>query len=294
MIKSPLDTKEKTSIIESISTRKIIQAYKTSLNLDVSRFFSNVAQIDIVECEETKYRFYHPTSVAGDGPFYEQLQEWEPYYEPWKWEHAQAIKGISPNSKLLEIGSGAGGFLRKMTTDGFDVTGLELNEKTAQSCQQEGLKLYNQTIQEHALIHPNTYDVVCSFQVLEHIADVKSFLEASIKCLKPNGKMIISVPNNNSYIQYEFNALNSPPHHIGLWTQESLKNICNIFPIKHEATFFSPYQSHAAFCKGNIIRHWKRKRPYLPYKFYLFCYPFIKPFFSPEKTGLTIQVHYSK
>ena len=56
-----------------------------------------------------------------------------------------------------------------------------------------------------------------------------------IDCLRPGGKLIISVPNNDSFIKdnpLPSKILNMPPHHMGLWGNESLSKLCNIFPLE--------------------------------------------------------------
>jgi SAM-dependent methyltransferase len=76
--------------------------------------------------------------------------------------------------------------------------------------------------------------VVCSFQVLEHIYDVKSFLEASLHVLKPKGKLIIGVPNNEPYfLGYDkYATLNLPPHHMGLWNKSVFEKVAPLFNLK--------------------------------------------------------------
>ena len=44
----------------------------------------------------------------------------------------------------------------------------------------------------------NTFDVVLSNHVLEHIQDEEKFFEEIMRILKPNGKLILSVPYSNS------------------------------------------------------------------------------------------------
>ena len=70
--------------------------------------------------------------------------------------------------------------------------------------------------------------------VLEHIYDVKSFLEASLKVLKPEGKIIIGVPNSEPYfLGYDkYCTLNLPPHHMGLWNKKVFDKLAALFNLK--------------------------------------------------------------
>ena len=78
------------------------------------------------------------------------------------------------------------------------------------------------------------FDTVCAFQVLEHVYDVKGFLNAALRLLKKGGKLMIGVPNNEPFIRrYEkYNAFNLPPHHVGLWNKAAFERLCPFFGIK--------------------------------------------------------------
>jgi SAM-dependent methyltransferase len=82
--------------------------------------------------------------------------------------------------------------------------------------------------------------VVYSFHVLEHLTDnIISFIENCLKCLKPGGKFIISVPNNEGFSP-KYSVLNYPPHHMGLWGNTSLNYLTKLFPIEEVKTLYSP------------------------------------------------------
>ena len=150
----------------------------------------------------------------------------------WKWEHEFVKNVVKPGEKILDIGCGTGSFILKMSNEyGCDCTGLELNKTAANIGRQKGLKILSQTIQKHSKTIKNQYDYVCTFQVLEHIPGVKDFLIASIESLKKGGKLVLSVPNNDSFIKYDKSFLNAPPHHTGLWNYDSLVSLEKIFPI---------------------------------------------------------------
>lgn len=214
--------------------------------MDVSRFFIDVKKVELYECPKTGYRFYAPYNLSGDGDFYRELQEFPWYYLPWKWEHDTVKnKYINTTDSVLEVGCGHGAFLSQLAKDGVKVTGLELNPDSVSEAAKLGVKVLLKTVQDYAEESTEQYDVVCSFQVLEHITDVKSFIDASIKLLKPNGIFIISVPNNQSFIKHhDFDILNMPPHHMGLWDQFSLTSLTDIFPIKSVSLAYEPLQEY--------------------------------------------------
>jgi ubiquinone/menaquinone biosynthesis C-methylase UbiE len=65
----------------------------------------------------------------GDSKFYEQLEKFDWYYMPWKWEHEITLSYLDPKKRVLEIGCGTGSFVQKAADiSGAYIKGLELNE----------------------------------------------------------------------------------------------------------------------------------------------------------------------
>jgi 2-polyprenyl-3-methyl-5-hydroxy-6-metoxy-1,4-benzoquinol methylase len=151
---------------------------------------------------------------------------------PWKWEHEVTKEYLKDGQTVLEVGCAHGAFLKKINElyDLKESVGLELNESTPADSSK--WKIVNQFVQDYQKENKGRFDIVCSFQVLEHIADVHGFIQAQIECLKPGGLLIISVPNNDSFIKNGDFCLNMPPHHMGLWNTKSLKSLENIFSIQ--------------------------------------------------------------
>lgn len=221
--------------INSIPTSMIVDLYKEDTAIDVSEYFKGMQHIDVYQCRQTGYRFFYPLTLAGNDVFYEQLQKYDWYYADWKWDYDAALPFITDGSKVLDIGCGAGNFLVRLKNDkNCDCTGLEFNDKAIAAGRSKGLTMHKAFIQDYAAGHKNEYDFVCFFQVLEHISEIDSFMKAAIECLKPGGKLIICVPNNNPHFigYYEYHSLNMPPHHMGLWNRESFTALQGIYPLQ--------------------------------------------------------------
>ena len=242
---SPLTQNNKTTKIKTISSEFISSVYKGGFEIDTNSFFEGIESVDLYECNETGYKFFYPYNVTGDGKFYEDLQKFEWYYMPWKWEHQQTASLLKPGMKVLEVGCAEGAFLSKIKIDfNVDCVGLELNESACESAKLKGLDVNLETIQAFSENHIEEFDVVCSFQVLEHISDVYSFIEAMTKTLKKGGKLIIGVPNDDSFYGKLESVLNMPPHHMGLWNEKSLSSLTNIFNLKDPDFYFEPLQDY--------------------------------------------------
>lgn len=228
---SPVTGKDNCEKVKSFSTQPIINSYKNDLYIDVEEYFQNIESIDLYKCKESGLRFFIPDIVQGDGDFYKQLQKYNWYYLPLKWEHKRTIKHLPKKGKLLEIGCAEGAFLKIAQKNGMEVEGIELNQNAAEKARNEGLKVHSQLLTDFLLANKREkFDVVCAYQVLEHISNVKQFLEEAITCLKPGGLLFISVPNMDSFLKYDDGGiLNFPPHHQGWYTPNVMKKIADIF-----------------------------------------------------------------
>ena len=240
---SPVTQSQNIEHLDKISKESIIRHYANDLDIDVSRFFLNIDSVQIIRCLDTGYLFYYPFDIYGDEKFYDELKIQlpvkynSPYYSSWKWEYEVCSDFIKVSDKVFEIGCGFGDFLLKLKSKAtLHVSGIELNQDSVYQCRKKGLDVENAFIEDKAKEVEEEFDVVCSFQVLEHVTNIKSFLDASIKVLKKGGLLMIAVPFNDPFLfkNDKFNTLNMPPHHMGLWGKKAFENLSNFFPIEVE------------------------------------------------------------
>ena len=120
----------------------------------------------------------------------------------------------------------------------------QLNEEAVKNGISRALNISKQDLIEHTAINPEAYDIVCSFQVVEHVAQSYDFIKASVDALKPGGLLIIGVPNNNPYLfrKDKYHTLNLPPHHMGLWDKLSLANMGKHLNLEIEEILVEPLQ----------------------------------------------------
>lgn len=245
-----------------IETDFIIKSYKKQLDLDVSAYFKGLKSIQLYKCLDTGYKFYYPFNIAGKDSLYQELEKFSWYYMDWKWEYDEAIKQIKNNEKVLEIGCGRGNFLKKIIEkNNVEAVGLELNKNAVLSGRKNNINIINQTIEEYSKKNKEKFDVVYSFQVLEHMYSPAQFIQSSLDTLKKNGKLIISVPNNDSIIfKTHINSLNLPPHHMGLWNINSLIKLQKNFQMTIEDIFIEPLQSyHSGYASQILEKSYEQK-----------------------------------
>jgi 2-polyprenyl-3-methyl-5-hydroxy-6-metoxy-1,4-benzoquinol methylase len=110
-----------------------------------------------------------------------------------------------------------------------------LLKKVAMPLKEKNINFFAQDLHEFAATTTERFDIVSAFQVLEHVSEPGKFISCATKLLKPNGKLIIGVPNSNPYLYKKdiYHTLNLPPHHMGLWDKEALKNLSDSFGLEN-------------------------------------------------------------
>jgi 2-polyprenyl-3-methyl-5-hydroxy-6-metoxy-1,4-benzoquinol methylase len=267
-LQSPVTYLDNITLVRDFDIEKIKAKYISETKINVSRFFDGIKEIKLYECNDTGYRFYYPFTIYGDDQFYQDLNQLNPwYYQDNRWEHPLAVTFLKPEDKILEIGCGDGFFIKLCKKNNINnITGLELNTAAAAKAAKDGLSVFNETIQQYSLQHIEAYDAVCNFQVLEHIADIKSFIESSLQVLKKGGRLIIAVPNNNPYLFEwdDYHTLNLPPHHAGLWNKSVFEKMANIFPVK-KINFYTEPLREIKHWYATKINHTKKTSPVMAF-----------------------------
>lgn len=101
---------------------------------------------------------------------------------------------IEPKSLLVEIGCGTGAFLDVARRRVDRVIGVELDDEMRVRIRRR-LGVHTVARLADADIPPESVDIITLFHVLEHISDPESYLCELYKFLKPEGNLIIEVPN---------------------------------------------------------------------------------------------------
>jgi 2-polyprenyl-3-methyl-5-hydroxy-6-metoxy-1,4-benzoquinol methylase len=249
MINSPLTGSDAVTPVMEFSTAFISDGYKNELGIDVSEYFVGQKEIKLYKCNKTGYRFFHPAHLAGNESLYKHLEQYDWYYSRWKWENDFAMKQMQKNDRVLDIGCGDGFFLDGLRKNGIQCEGIETNHSAALKAGAKGHVIHEMLIQNFSADHNSVYDIVCAMQVLEHIYDVADFVSHAMKIVKPGGKLIIAVPNNNPFL-YRYDActlLNLPPHHMGWWNEESLYNAAEYFKADSCTVTAEPLQDNERY-----------------------------------------------
>lgn len=102
---------------------------------------------------------------------------------------------LSSETRILEVGASAGQFLAHIKDKVSIVNAIELDTACC-AFMRENLGLcVDSELLEDSTFSDRVYDVVCAFQVMEHVVNPINFLEGLRKVTKPSGHIFVEVPN---------------------------------------------------------------------------------------------------
>ena len=149
------------------------------------------------------------------------------------------LSGISPmmtpflqdppikSGKLLDIGCGDGAFLEQAKKYGFDIWGIDLDNKSIKmaNIKRKIDNVYNMTLHDFldfALKRNLKFQIITFFEVLEHQDNLSCFINDIKSILVPNGIIVGSVPNNNRMLLKKDEG-DYPPHHFTRWSKKTIE-----------------------------------------------------------------------
>jgi ubiquinone/menaquinone biosynthesis C-methylase UbiE len=101
--------------------------------------------------------------------------------------------------RILDIGCGRGIMLSQLKQRGWQATGTEISEELAAASQKSGITVHVQADLRDCRFEANSFDVITLWHTLEHIANPAETLAEIHRILKPNGVVLIEVPNFDSW-----------------------------------------------------------------------------------------------
>ena len=110
---------------------------------------------------------------------------------------------FSLGTRILDIGSGTGGFVVGCRSRGFSAYGIE-PDRIGQGGQLTGIQIATRRSRQQVFVagvgenlpFPDaSFDLVTLNQVIEHVADQASVLREAVRVLKPRGALYLACPN---------------------------------------------------------------------------------------------------
>jgi 2-polyprenyl-3-methyl-5-hydroxy-6-metoxy-1,4-benzoquinol methylase len=147
--------------------------------------------------------------------------------------------------RILDVGSGTGFFLNEMKKHGWEVTGTEKSPE-ARGFVKKKFNLSVYPANELFNFDDQGYDVITLWHVLEHIHQLNENMEAYFRKLKPNGKLVVAVPNWTSFDgrYYRKNwAAWDVPRHLWHFANYSMERLGNKYGFNIEGLYNMPFDS---------------------------------------------------
>ncbi|KJD33413.1 hypothetical protein PK35_06030 [Tamlana nanhaiensis] len=145
----------------------------------------------------------------------------------------------SKKKSVLEIGSGIGlmgAYIRSKNAD-IKYLGIEIDKEAYQKSKSLNLNTINSDFKIMNDLD-ESFDVILLWEVIEHLQDLKLFMELAYKKLNKNGKIILSTPNYNKILNYPKRAKDhlyqdAPPIHLNFFTKNNIITIFEAYNFKN-------------------------------------------------------------
>lgn len=133
---------------------------------------------------------------------------------------------LAPGRSLLEIGCGAGNFLKLCDDLGMESWGVELSHGYSEHARSQSLNVVTGCFPSVSGPHAK-YDVIALFHVLEHLPSPRQTLEAIRSFLADDGRLIVEVPDLRRSLGVRWSERYFHLPHLFDFTEPSLSYLLN-------------------------------------------------------------------
>lgn len=136
----------------------------------------------------------------------------------------KALSWLQPMGpgRLLDVGSGPGGFLLGAQGLGWQVAGVEPAPTAAGAANELGIPTFAGTLDDNGS-PAGPLDAITAFEVLEHVGDPVLLLRQMAGRLAADGRIVMSMPNlDDPNLLAQSNPEDVPPIHLSFFNRRSL------------------------------------------------------------------------
>lgn len=138
---------------------------------------------------------------------------------------------LTGEENVLDLGCSTGHFIDLVKEKTKKIYGYDLNKKEVDFCRKVlKLDVFDEPLEDR--FREGTFDYITMIYVLEHIAEPKEFINSVKRFLKPNGKLVILVPNSqdalvNLYDIPEFRSFYYCIEHLFYYNPKTIQRLFN-------------------------------------------------------------------
>lgn len=200
------------------------------------------------------------------------------------------IEKRKKTGKILDIGCATGFFLKIAQDHHWQVYGVDTEKIAIQRCRKILPKgKFFQGRLKKAQLPDSFFDVITLFETLEHVPDLREFLKETKRILKPQGLLIITVPNKAGFISkilgknwFDYKRL----QHLYFFTPNSLNAVLKS---AYFEIIFLRKEVFSTWPMKNIVRKFKRYYPYSPLNRILSCLVKFTRFFGLRNAMIPLE-----
>ncbi|WP_449431657.1 class I SAM-dependent methyltransferase [Pseudomonas putida] len=153
------------------------------------------------------YRAFEDEHRGSHETIKQRLQVYLPFILP--------LQNLYPDCRAVDVGCGRGEWLETLIENGFNATGVDLDEGMLEACKTRQLPAEKAEALAYLRAIPSeTLTVLTGFHIVEHIPfdDLKDLVIEANRVLKPGGLLILETPNAENLIVGTQNFYLDPTH----------------------------------------------------------------------------------
>ena len=206
-------------------------------------------------CSDCSFGFAFPFK-GGTNKLYSLIYDKPGNYPKENPEYDLALKEIFSKDICLEIGSGAGFFLNKLSK--------KCKKENIHSVEVSNNKGDYKNISE--VPDKKKFSAFFMFAVLEHLAEFREVMDKINTTATKDAKLFITVPHPEGveHVQRKLGFGNIPPIHITEWNKETIRRLTGWEIVDYQVQTMSPWENFKSYVYGiRTLKYPRTRNPLL-------------------------------